>query len=513
MKVKIGARVRKLTAALAIVVFSTPYVASIAYAGVSTQMDVMWNTTAARTYGNDMGIGAFGGNFTLRSPINTFTVMSFDPPHFDAGCGGIDMFLGSFSFMNGEQFKAMVRMIIQNAAGYLVHLAISAICNPCESIMAKLEKIMQELNSAQMNTCRISKMMVSTALQSPGLNGLIPLLGTAKDEVNQNALTAQGGFSDFMTAISTGFSSGNTSTNASQQDSTTDYANVVVNAVMTKNTLSTFSSPGIFGGNLGLTELLVSIFGTNVIQTTTSADASGSPGQDQSLPAQTFDPVLTFDDLVSGPGNTSKLMYNCTDWSDGDPKTCQHIKKDLEFSGLGFPGTTRYVVQQLAGDQGSAPQLAADVNADQMINVIQPGSIIFNIQNGQPLNPTQAAFLHALPANYSIMLLDAYQAGSDTSLYNRIAQAAAEDLAVSLGKGLLTILDTAFVPGSTQPSNGAKVISSMPDSVKKARETFHIALSRYAGETSNKRLERVRGILDAIKVQQSLMPRVAVSNK
>jgi conjugative transfer pilus assembly protein TraH len=35
----------------------------------------------------------------------------FVPPSFDAGCGGIDLFAGSFSFISAEQFQNLLRAI------------------------------------------------------------------------------------------------------------------------------------------------------------------------------------------------------------------------------------------------------------------------------------------------------------------------------------------------------------------------------------------------------------------
>lgn len=39
-------------------------------------------------------------------------------PDINAGCGGIDAYLGSFSFINGEQLQRFVKQIMSNAAYY-----------------------------------------------------------------------------------------------------------------------------------------------------------------------------------------------------------------------------------------------------------------------------------------------------------------------------------------------------------------------------------------------------------
>lgn len=45
-------------------------------------------------------------------------------PDINAGCGGIDAYLGSFSFINGEQLQRFVKQIMSNAAGYFFDLAL-----------------------------------------------------------------------------------------------------------------------------------------------------------------------------------------------------------------------------------------------------------------------------------------------------------------------------------------------------------------------------------------------------
>ena len=67
-----------------------------------------------------------GGSFHARTRINETNLIGFIPPEFSAGCGGIDLYGGSFSFINSEQFNKLIRDIAGNASGYL-----SGTCNQC----------------------------------------------------------------------------------------------------------------------------------------------------------------------------------------------------------------------------------------------------------------------------------------------------------------------------------------------------------------------------------------------
>ncbi len=45
-------------------------------------------------------------------------LVSMTLPDINAGCGGIDAYLGSFSYINSEQLQRFAKQIMSNAAGY-----------------------------------------------------------------------------------------------------------------------------------------------------------------------------------------------------------------------------------------------------------------------------------------------------------------------------------------------------------------------------------------------------------
>ncbi|WP_257825108.1 conjugal transfer protein TraH [Burkholderia glumae] len=495
-------RLRKMAAYLGISLALFQAGMTPAIASVSSDMDAMWNTTAARAYTTNTSTGIYGGSFALRAPITDVQIVSFDPPHFDAGCGGIDMFLGSFSFLSAQELSTLIRAIIQNAQGYLVHLAIKAICDPCESIMSKLEKMMQELNAGQLNTCHVAKTMVATALKDSGITKLLPEGDPATAEIDANAISVAGTVSDWFGGLKSIFDKGVDAVTQQAQSvaPSTASGNIVVNSIMTTSALDHFSALGIFGGEEGTTEMLISLFGTSLLQTTQS-DGTTTGGVSTSLPHENFDARLTFQDLINGPGDTPKPIYTCADWQDDSPNTCQTIDRSQNYTALSFPGTQRYTVQTLAGDQSSSGLLGADPNADRQITVIQQGSILANMQAGIPLSQQQLAFLKAFPVGYQTLLLDAYESSPTMSLYNEIAQLMSEDLAVSLAEGLERVITVAFTPGSPTNQAGGKTVDPIPPNVETAREQFERDMAKYEGRTSNDRLQRLQSIVTALNIE------------
>ncbi|WP_264757336.1 conjugal transfer protein TraH [Klebsiella pneumoniae] len=56
--------------------------------------------------------------------MKTIQLVSMTLPDINAGCGGIDAYLGSFSYINSEQLQRFAKQIMSNAAGtFLIRFA------------------------------------------------------------------------------------------------------------------------------------------------------------------------------------------------------------------------------------------------------------------------------------------------------------------------------------------------------------------------------------------------------
>ena len=58
-----------------------------------------------------------GGGFSARAPIRNFNLASVQAPSIRAGCGGIDLYAGGFSFINATQLITMLKNIGSSALG------------------------------------------------------------------------------------------------------------------------------------------------------------------------------------------------------------------------------------------------------------------------------------------------------------------------------------------------------------------------------------------------------------
>ncbi|EKT6340671.1 conjugal transfer protein TraH, partial [Escherichia coli] len=82
------------------------------------------NTTQSGVWQGQAAGYVYGGSLYARTQVKNVQLISMTLPDINAGCGGIDAYLGSFSFINGEQLQRFVKQIMSNAAGYFFDLAL-----------------------------------------------------------------------------------------------------------------------------------------------------------------------------------------------------------------------------------------------------------------------------------------------------------------------------------------------------------------------------------------------------
>ena len=125
-------RARKAVAlAAALVVLSATLPAR---ADLNSEVNDMFNNLGA--IGNYTAPGAFrgqtyntytGGSLMMRSPNKVYQLAAIQFPSVKAGCGGIDVFGGSFSHISAQEFKNLLRNITAALPGIAFQLALEAV--------------------------------------------------------------------------------------------------------------------------------------------------------------------------------------------------------------------------------------------------------------------------------------------------------------------------------------------------------------------------------------------------
>ncbi|MBP6761534.1 MAG: conjugal transfer protein TraH, partial [Thauera sp.] len=142
---------------------------------LNTEVNDMFNNLGA--IGNYTAPGAFrgqtfntytGGNLMMRSPNKVYQLAAIQFPSAKAGCGGIDVFGGSFSHISATEFKNMLKNITAALPGIAFQLALEAV-SPLLGGLTKWAKGLETwINNARINSCETAKAIVSTAAESVG---------------------------------------------------------------------------------------------------------------------------------------------------------------------------------------------------------------------------------------------------------------------------------------------------------------------------------------------------------
>ncbi len=99
-----------------------------ASADVNSDMNQFFNKLGFASIPHNRASGRAGRRVCLwwllyaRTQVKNIQLISMTLPDINAGCGGIDAYLGSFSFINGDQLQRFVKQIMSNAAGYFLTL-------------------------------------------------------------------------------------------------------------------------------------------------------------------------------------------------------------------------------------------------------------------------------------------------------------------------------------------------------------------------------------------------------
>lgn len=142
---------------------------------LNAEVDNMFNNLGA--VGNYTAPGAFrgqtfntytGGNLFMRAPNKVYQLASIQFPSAKAGCGGIDVFGGSFSHISATEFKNMLKNITAALPGIAFQLALESV-SPLLGGLTKWAKGLETwINNARINSCETAKAIVSTAADAVG---------------------------------------------------------------------------------------------------------------------------------------------------------------------------------------------------------------------------------------------------------------------------------------------------------------------------------------------------------
>ena len=174
-----------------------------AFADIQAEMSAMFdslgaygNVTAPRMIsGETRNVATFGGLY-YRAPRRSYSVATFTPPSFRAGCGGIDLYAGAFSFINKEQFVQYLRSVAANSVGLAFKMALSSLSPELAKTLEDLQKSTEALNRFNLDSCEAAQALVRGDIGTAMLGGqsacrsLGPFLNTFSDGAEARLMCA-----------------------------------------------------------------------------------------------------------------------------------------------------------------------------------------------------------------------------------------------------------------------------------------------------------------------------------
>jgi len=293
---------------------------------INSMFGSMTNSTAPTAYiGTRRGVLS-GGRITMKNKIVNANLIGFTPPSFGGGCGGIDMFAGSFSFISLDQLVQLLRAVASNAASYAFDIALGAICKDCQEIMKQLQGQIAKMNKFLGNSCKMAKYLVDKtgvpSAISEQLGGKVSLNNVAKGFGDAfETFTDSTGITPMMDAV-------NNDPDAVKKIVS---GNLVWRELKKNNVASWFNS----GGDDVLLRSLMSITGSFIIKAPTdSEDGTDKVAEPVPLPS-----ILGVRELLyggrdaEGGGKITSKIYTCTDGV-GEDQCLTTGKEDVVLEGI-----------------------------------------------------------------------------------------------------------------------------------------------------------------------------------
>lgn len=117
------------------------------------------NVTRPQAYQGQMGGYVTLGSLYVRTRPRNASMMHVQLPSVRAGCGGIDIFGGSFSFISRDEMIYLMEAIMQNAASFAFELALESLSPAVAEQVSKLRDLLQEVNAMNINSCEAGQML------------------------------------------------------------------------------------------------------------------------------------------------------------------------------------------------------------------------------------------------------------------------------------------------------------------------------------------------------------------
>ena len=298
-----------------------------AYADVNGSMDSFWNNSLSSTVasgpsafqGQQYGYYTFG-NLSYRTPQTNAQLGSLRLPSVKAGCGGIDIFGGGFSYINSDQLVAVMKNAASNAIGLLFEMAVDSLSEILGTNIKQFMTNLQNEVNKNIDSCHAAQMVISDIVHKT--------VSSSMNACMDNGI-ADGKYTDYAEAFAKCGAGGEAETMAAGG---TDDQKAGQNVDHNLAWDSLMKHP-LFKGDVELSETMMTLTGTIITSyQPTSSDPTTSPKFTVKLPSAISEGVIS--SLLDG-GSLS--VYDCG----ADTIKCLAIADNMKTVTIGASSALR----------------------------------------------------------------------------------------------------------------------------------------------------------------------------
>ena len=316
---------------------------SALYANVSSDLDNFFNgmgyaanVTSPAAY-ESQAAGFFGGgSLYARNQIRQYQLIQLDLPSYRAGCGGIDLFTGSMSFLSHQKLVDLGKSVMTNAGAYAVDVMLASTVPELKQVRDYLQQLEQMANHSSINSCQLSENLVG---------GIWPKTAASQQKVckDQAAMGKEGLFSDYVQARMACSGSGFDSVMDKASKDEERKQQVVLN----KNLVwSILQSKSFLNSDSELAEMVMSLTGTLIID---------KQGKVTNVPSLAGNSELINALLGTHPGAHTAKIWRCKDSGSATP--CMQV--ELKEVTIPEHSTLAYKIREMI--ENLRNKLVADV--------------------------------------------------------------------------------------------------------------------------------------------------------
>jgi len=149
------------------------------------------NVTTPGTY-QDQTAGFYtGGSIVTRNAVRNVQIATVQMPGFRAGCGGIDLWMGGFSYVKSGQLVEALRNVSSAAEGYVFMLGMQVVSSQIYNLLNEMNNLATQINQTNINSCEVA---------ATAVGGVWPKSDQANKHLCQAMGSNLGSFSDWSAA-------------------------------------------------------------------------------------------------------------------------------------------------------------------------------------------------------------------------------------------------------------------------------------------------------------------------